>query len=375
MRAENNSRRTAQEKLPGGSRREKSCPETFPQCSMSAHRITYCPPAPQTVFFDQRQFAGQRNHAVSASFGRDDDGLFEVTGGGIGFEDYARMQTSNVKHGVGNERRFRTPAWVNDSKSLLLVVVNFLEKRAFSRTRLIEMSRGRIPSLKTRLRVAEDALRAKIPALEVVCDRLCGEYVALKQNGGYPIGGIPVPRESASVAERLRVLQSEIQALDTQIITSRTPGATITGILYMYYRLGINSVGVASELGLKSPHVRQTLFRLWDVAVSLGFDAPDRAQRKRDSEEERRERRQQKLLARAAVKAERERARELRIERLQNPKSDKARRAEWHAQGICGACGKTDARPGYRTCLKCYEANKKTNAEHAARKKAAVTAA
>ena len=49
-------------------------------------------------------------------------------------------------------------------------------------------------------------------------------------------------------------------------ITEHSGGAGfIVSIVYLYYRVGMDSVGVAAELGLKPPHVRMVLWRLHDT--------------------------------------------------------------------------------------------------------------
>ncbi len=69
---------------------------------------------------------------------------------------------------------------------------------------------------------------------------------------------------------KLRRLETVIEGIDTYLRYSEHGGAdVVVSCVYLYYRVGMDSVGVASELGLKSPHVRQMLFRLHQTAKKV----------------------------------------------------------------------------------------------------------
>jgi len=69
---------------------------------------------------------------------------------------------------------------------------------------------------------------------------------------------------------RIKQLEREISGIDTYLRISENGGADIVAaIVYLYYRTGLDSVGVGGELGLKPPHVRQTLFRMHQTAKNL----------------------------------------------------------------------------------------------------------
>ena len=73
--------------------------------------------------------------------------------------------------------------------------------------------------------------------------------------------------------KRKRELEIEIEGIDTYLRISENGGADIiAAIVYLYYRTGYDSVGVAAELGLKPPHIRQTLWRMHQTAKRLEAD-------------------------------------------------------------------------------------------------------
>jgi DNA-directed RNA polymerase specialized sigma24 family protein len=60
----------------------------------------------------------------------------------------------------------------------------------------------------------------------------------------------------------LRSLEREIMNVDTDVFLATRLPEIAAAIIYLYYRLSWNSVSIAEELGLKSPHIRQILYRL-----------------------------------------------------------------------------------------------------------------
>ena len=129
---------------------------------------------------------------------------------------------------------------VNDDK-LRELIVTHLEHRAAIRRKL--------PGTQAeRLARATAKLKASVPRKIEVITGLCHEYVALKRSD---------PRHP-----RLRVLEVEIENLDSQLRFTGRPAEIICGIVYYYYRAGMDSVGTGLALGIKPPAVRQTLWRL-----------------------------------------------------------------------------------------------------------------
>jgi hypothetical protein len=198
---------------------------------------------------------------------------------GVSFDDYGRMQT--LKKKTSGERRLPTPMWALNNPALRRVIVQFMEERAFSKKERLKIRGG----LKRRLENAKVKIISKRPAAIVILDRLCAEYVTIKQKGLKP--GMTDTEWNASKNQpymsfaegearyqdelkRLRQLEVEIEGIDTYLRISENGGADIlVAAVYLYYRVGMDSVGVASELGLKSPHIRQTLYRLHQTAKRL----------------------------------------------------------------------------------------------------------
>jgi hypothetical protein len=228
--------------------------------------ITYCPPVPQTEHYDVHQFDYRINAPVSTRYA----GRGEWNSSGLSFDDAARCQTTHPKAFKG--RRFKVPCWAVNDADLQAVIVRYLENRVFSRKARLKMCSSREP-LRARLQRAEEALRARIAGLEVVCSKLCADYVSLRQTG---------------TPARLATLESLIEGTDTQIIFSRNPARIIAAVVYGYYRQGLHSVSVAAAVGLKPPAIRQILFKVWQAARQLGFPEPERAPRMNDSEYNRR---------------------------------------------------------------------------------------
>jgi hypothetical protein len=97
-----------------------------------------------------------------------------------------------------------------------------------------------------------------------------------------PENGVLFEAEARFEAEkkRRRELEIEIEGIDTYLRYTTTGGAdVIAAVVYLYFRAAIDSVGVGTELGLKPPHVRQTIWRLYQTARKLW---PDSVQLKTD---------------------------------------------------------------------------------------------
>lgn len=191
---------------------------------------------------------------------------------GLDYSDYGRMSTQ--QHKQSGERRLPTPGWaVNDTKLRELLVV-FMEERAGFRKR-------RKGELRPRLNAAVEAIIAQRPRLTAILTKLCKEYSVLSTLGAKPDVTdtefneartepfLPWAEGEARYLfekKRKRELEIEIEGIDTYLRITKTGGADIIlSIVYLYYRVGLDSVGVGQELNLKPPHVRQTLWRLHDT--------------------------------------------------------------------------------------------------------------
>ena len=198
---------------------------------------------------------------------------------GIDFSSYSRMQT--LKRKTAGERRLPTPLWAMNNAMLRRVLVRFLEERAFSKKERATLGGG----LRQRLNRAKERIIAKRPAVIATLDKLCEEYVQIKQRGLKPGMSdkewneskvqpyMPFAEGEARYVDeqkRLKKLESEISGIDTYLRISENGGADIVAAtVYLYYRTGLDSVGVGIELGLKAPHCRQTLFRLHQCAKRI----------------------------------------------------------------------------------------------------------
>jgi hypothetical protein len=180
---------------------------------------------------------------------------------GLDWADYARMSTRQRK--PSGERKLPTPKWALDDKLLQELLAEFFEGRASCGTLRTE-SDVNVPlpfaprPIEERLASAQKKLRRQRGVQNHTLDTLCKKIVQEKD------------------PQRKRALQREIEALDTSLVyTARDGGvAKIAAMVILYYRTTLDSVGVALELNVKSPHVRQTLFRLHETAKRLGAINP-----------------------------------------------------------------------------------------------------
>ena len=147
---------------------------------------------------------------------------------------HTRKQFSN--------RQLDVPIWALNDELMRKLIVRFVENRGGYR----------YPQPGTdaeRLARAQAAIDASMAGRAANLKRLCEQCVALKKN-------VPVD------TKRIRSLEMQIECADSTIIANKNVALLIAGIIYRYYRLGEDSVGVAQALGCKPPAVRQTLWRL-----------------------------------------------------------------------------------------------------------------
>lgn len=70
-------------------------------------------------------------------------------------------------------------------------------------------------------------------------------------------------------------LAEQVQNFDTSILIARRGCVSVANaVVILYYRLGWNSVEVAQELKITSPHVRQFLARLKEAANGTTYTSP-----------------------------------------------------------------------------------------------------
>lgn len=215
---------------------------------------------------------------------------------GISFEDYGSMQMQHRKS-ASSERRLDTPLWALNNHMLRELVVTFMEERAAFRKPQTGPKGGAL-TLRERLARAQAAIVNQRPRLQAVMEKLCKEYVEIKTKGldqsitddvwnslrlqPYLTRDDPAeelvfePRARIDDEEnRKKILAVEIEGIDTYLRITKNGGADIiAAIVYLYYRTELDSVGVGNELGLKPPHVRQTLWRLhetWNTKLAQKY--------------------------------------------------------------------------------------------------------
>ena len=194
------------------------------------------------------QFGDRHASPVHADFGAGG----EVTSTGIAFEDYSRMQT-RLKKSTTGARRLAPPPYATNDADLRRVLVAYLERRAFSKNERNLLHTVQPCSEIQAINRAEQVLHStKKQKLEATLVRLSHEYVALKKSGN-------------ADPKHLKKLEAEIQNVDTSLRVNRKAAAVVVGVLYYYYRCGMDSVGVGAEIGITPIHVRQMLKRVSDT--------------------------------------------------------------------------------------------------------------
>jgi len=215
--------------------------------------------------FDNYQFAGRRQKAVSSETG-------------IAFSDYARMHVHRRER--TQERRLPTPSWAVNNTELREVILKFVERR-FYLTGSRKMSGLTNEQRLARVRNAEmkwaDRMGVKLrEAIRRYKEEQAAGVDPEKLNNDHYM---------------------QIGNLDSQILMARRGNAAIASlVVYLYYRLGWDSVTVAEEIGIKPPHVRQTLARLYNAANNVRYIRPC----DREAYEQRKAAREQRKIEREA---------------------------------------------------------------------------
>jgi DNA-binding NarL/FixJ family response regulator len=201
--------------------------------------------------FDPYQFARGGMLAVHAEY--DGHGF---QSGGIGFEDYSRMNT--FTHKLNSGRHGATPDWVFNDTKLRAVIVGCIESRSKSGQ---ERSVDTTGTDAQRLARAQARIAGKHAMLEARIDRLCKQYMDAKRAGDDAL---------------TKHFAQKVEELDTQIRMTDNPAKFYAGVAYHYWRSGLNSVETGQQLYIKPPHVRQILWRMGKIAGQLGYGAPKR---------------------------------------------------------------------------------------------------
>ena len=211
---------------------------------MAAAAVTVCPPmpahsllAPDPQFFRLAQPVGVKFAARG-----------ETRSNGLGFDDLHLMQTSSRS----NWKRYPTPAFMYSSDKLQEVITRACEQRAGFMSPQPGSRQERLDRAQARLLSTRDK---KIEQL----DRACLKYLEAKT------AGLPTKR-----------LETIISNLDSQLLALDRPAAFIASILFLSYRMCLDSVGVSQHLrGIVKPcTVRQTLFRCRQLADRMDGKMP-----------------------------------------------------------------------------------------------------
>jgi hypothetical protein len=220
--------------------------------------ITICPPRSAfSLLQAEQQFAHLGNRPVSVTF--DSHGVRDSTG--IDFESYSRMQTT--KKGYVWFWKTGIPDFVMKPSKLREVISSAVENRAGFRSREWQLPLTQQQRLVVAQKVLNEKRESRISAL----DSLCARYLAA--------------REALAPRPVVAKLESAIENLDTALRVDENAAAYITAVLYLSYRVRMNSTQVASELGLRPPHVRQILYRCNIIAKRIESGEPVRAGRRK----------------------------------------------------------------------------------------------
>jgi hypothetical protein len=183
--------------------------------------------------FDLFQFSGKRSHAVSADTG-------------ISFQDFDRMHITHRAPAVA--RRQPIPDYALNDSLLRNTVLTLAERRLY-----IEAQSG--ASDADRFAAIERAAKFRMKAREQHVDSRLDAYKKAVDEG--------------ASAKRLRELRIQAQNADSRYLFDRRPVELLLNVAYLSYRLGMDSVSVAENLGIHPPAVRTLLFRLKRVADGL----------------------------------------------------------------------------------------------------------
>jgi len=161
----------------------------------------------------------------------------------LAFADLHNMHFERRKQ--TQERRLATPGWALNDEQLRELLVQYLERQAFF---------GRVPpgtmTLEERIKRAEEKLAVQVPKLQSELRQRIFEYHELQKCGRL-------------TPSRRKELEREIQGIDTRIcIIRRGALATLTAMVYLYYREGLNAVDVAEQLGVVPTTVHQVFYKL-----------------------------------------------------------------------------------------------------------------
>ncbi len=224
--------------------------------------------------------------------GRIKSGYFVSVETGLTFPDFSRMHV--YRRQDQRVRKTETPIWSIRDDLLRKLLVAYLENRFFitpptTLTLLERLHNARGAALhyapyKKELLKQWVQEHKRISAVGL--DGSDEEVTALYQSCPEHNGQLPMDADYARAYLRVKSLlglEKQIQILDTDLVlTQRGHAEVIVAVVYLFYRMGWDSVEVAEHLSLKSPHVRQVLARLhhtWLSHFEDDFEASSRVAR------------------------------------------------------------------------------------------------
>jgi hypothetical protein len=214
-----------------------------------------CPPRNAfSLLQAEQQFAHLGQKPISVRF----DAHGVATSSGIDFDSYSRMQTT--KKGYVWFWRTGIPDFVMKPAKLREVITRAVEIRAGFHKWHSALTQ------QERLVVAQKALDEKREAKIATLDSLCARLLRWRAHEPRPV-----------VAK----LESAIENIDTALRVDENAAAFIAAILFLSYRVRMNSTQVARELGLKPPMIRQILYRCNIIARHIESGEPVRAGRRK----------------------------------------------------------------------------------------------
>jgi len=175
---------------------------------------------------------------------------------GLSFDDLQRMQVSEGGGGTSNgrkrHRRERGPApdWVNNNAIVQQVLAIWICKRAN-----IKPPAGLSPW--EQIQRAQARLAQNEPMWLNMLLRYQHKFGALRQ-------------QPDTDPDKLRSLAVQIERLDTRVLIDRKAAAVAAGVIHYYFRMGYDSVAVATDIdGLKPTAARQIILQLKRAYAAL----------------------------------------------------------------------------------------------------------
>ena len=194
-------------------------------------------------------------YAVDATFNPNADDGTSWDSTGISFDDFFRMRTVSRARAAYRQDK-AAPSWSLNNELLAAVICRTLESRAGFR-------RPRPGTIQERLARAESAVKNKNARKMEILDHLLLRHKVARAGG---------------LIDDAEKISRKVEEYDSQIIVNQKIALLYAGLVYYYFRCGLDSVGVSIELQnnlhvpAKPPWVRQQIHRLRCTAIELGYE-------------------------------------------------------------------------------------------------------